>query len=81
MLFLTVWVVSVIAATMIGSRKGTPLLAFLVGLLFGPIGVLFVALSRGNRKHCEFCKELMNKKATVCPHCRKDVTAEPRISG
>ena len=45
----------------------------MLGLLFGPFGILFAALAKGDRKQCPHCKERMHKDATVCPHCQRDV--------
>lgn len=68
-----VWLAFAIISAMVGSKKGEGLLGFIVGLLFGPFGLLFVIFSKGNRKDCPFCKEPMNKDATVCPHCQREV--------
>ena len=45
-----VWVLSIIAATVIGARKGEMLGAFVIGVLLGPIGVIVVWASSGRRK-------------------------------
>jgi hypothetical protein len=71
--FILFWLLCPILCAAIGSRHGEGLLGFVCGLIFGPLGIIFVLLSKGNRKHCPFCKELVNKKATVCPHCQKEL--------
>lgn len=63
----------VIAAT-IGAKKGEGCGAFFVGIVFGPFGILFALLSKGNRKTCPYCRELIHNEATVCSHCQRDVT-------
>jgi len=67
------WLLCGIVGAMIGSNKGEGGLGFFLGLLLGPIGVLIVALSRGNRRKCPFCVELVNNKAIVCPHCQREI--------
>lgn len=65
---------------MIGERKGEGLLGCLFGILLGPVGLLFVIFSRGNRKTCPYCKELVHKDATHCSHCQKELEVETKNS-
>jgi len=68
------WLLCGIVAAMIASKKGEGFLGFIVGVLFGPFGILFALLSTGrNRKTCPHCKELIHKDATVCSHCQRNV--------
>ena len=69
------WLICIIVASSIGSKKGEGLGGFLFGVLLGPIGVILALLSSGNRKPCKFCKELMHKDAVVCPHCQKELSS------
>lgn len=68
---LLAWVACGIAAAIIGSKKGEGCASFFVGFLFGPLGLLFAVLSSGNRAPCPWCKEMVHKKAVVCPYCRR----------
>jgi hypothetical protein len=68
-----VWLLCGVAAGMIGSRKGAGCSGFLVGLLLGPIGIIIALVMKGSRVHCPFCKELIQKKAVICPHCRSNL--------
>lgn len=70
--FVGLWFFCAIIATMIGSRKGEAGSAFLFGLILGPLGVILALLSTGSRKKCQFCREYVDKKATVCPRCQKE---------
>ena len=70
-----IWIFCIIAATMIGNRNGEGGTGFLLGLLFGPFGVIFSLLLKGDRRACPFCAELIKKKAKVCPHCQRDLAA------
>lgn len=71
-------------AGLVGARKGELWAAALAGLIFGPLGIVFALLSRGNRLPCPFCKESVHEEATVCPHCRQtlpqpSVTEHPKL--
>ena len=72
--FLLIWFLFGIVAAMIGKRKGEGLLGFIVGILLGPIGILIVLFSKGNRKICPACKEFIHKDATRCPRCQKELS-------
>ena len=71
------WLLCGIIAAMIGSQKGEGCFAFIMGVLFGPFGILFALVSNGNRKVCPSCKELIHKDAMVCPHCQRDMNPYP----
>jgi len=67
-----IWFISLILATVIGSRKGNPISGFLVGLLLGPIGVVIALVSGDkNRISCKFCAEKIMNTASICPHCQR----------
>jgi len=72
MTFVLIWLFCGVVAGMIGSKKGEGCGAFLIGVLFGPFGILFALLSKGNRRACPHCKELIHKDATVCPKCQRE---------
>lgn len=72
------WLVWGIVAALIGSGKGEPGWGLFVGLLLGPIGVLLVIFSKGYRKPCSFCRELIYEEAIVCPYCQRDLKIEGR---
>lgn len=71
-----VWLVFAIIAAMVGSRKGQALFGFLLGFILGPLGLLIMIFTRGNRRQCPHCREMMHKAATVCPHCQQRITAQ-----
>ncbi len=72
------WLLCVIAAAIIGARHDRAGTGLVLGALFGPFGILFALVLRGNRRECPHCRELMHEEATACPHCQRDV---PRASG
>jgi hypothetical protein len=73
---LTLWVVifgSLAAGiwTSKGGRWGT---GFLLGAVFGLLGLLYVAAARPLKldkdwRSCPHCLEPMHARATTCPHC------------
>src|ERR1019366_570532 len=75
-IFLAVWLFFGIICSAIGSGKGEGCLGFIVGVIFGPFGLLFVLFSSGNRKTCPFCKEKIHKDATVCSRCQREIAVE-----
>lgn len=62
-----------IVGSVIGAKKGRPILGFLCSLLCGPLGVLAVIIDKGNRRECSFCMERIHKDASICPYCRREV--------
>jgi hypothetical protein len=67
--FVIIWFLCGLIAAVIGARKGEGCAAFIVGFIFGPFGILFALISKGNRIKCPHCKELINKDAEICMHC------------
>ncbi len=73
MIFFIIWILCGIVAAMIGSNKGLGCFGAILGFIFGPFGILIVFFMTGDRIHCPFCKELVNYKAVVCPHCQRNI--------
>jgi len=68
-----VWMFCGIVSAMVGAKKGEGCLGFILGMFLGPFGILFALLSKGNRKTCPFCKEMIHQDASVCSHCRSAI--------
>ena len=71
-----VWLFFGAIAGAIGHYKGEGGRAFAAGFVMGPFGVLAALLSSGNRRECPACRERMDRRASVCPHCRSGVVPE-----
>jgi hypothetical protein len=67
---LVLWLLCAISAAVIGKSKGRAGEGFVLGLFFGPFGILFALLMKGNRRTCNACRMLIDAEATICPHCR-----------
>lgn len=61
----------------IASNKGQKFFnGFLLGFLFGPLGILFSLFLKTHRTFCPFCKEELDPRATSCPFCEKEIPPE-----
>jgi len=67
------WIICWIATIVVSSKKGEGGTAVITGFLFGPLALIVALAGKGNRMECPKCKELVNKKANVCPHCRSNI--------
>jgi len=66
------WIGSIIAGVIIGSKKNEGCLSFIGCFFLGPIWLIVVILSKGNRVKCIWCQEYVDKKALFCPHCNRE---------
>lgn len=70
-----IWLICAFGAAAIASNKeGNVAVAFVVGLLFGPLGVLLALIGSGPSGRCPHCRKKINAKATICPHCQSSLT-------
>ncbi len=67
------WIVCAAIASQVGARKGMAGAGFVQGLMLGPLGIVAALVSRGDRKECPYCRELVHSQATVCSHCCKGI--------
>ena len=72
LILLFIWLPSWIATIIISSKKGEGCVSVFSGLLFGPIALIVAIVSKGNKDNCQYCRELINRKAIVCPFCQKE---------
>ena len=87
LLFLIMYAVSAIACVHVSSKKGRgKIAAFLLGILFGPLGLLIVLvlprdqlkleedeLFSGRSAQCFSCGEIVWSGAKKCRHCKADL--------
>ena len=71
-----IWLVSAvicgILGAVIGNAKNAPGIGFFLGLLLLPVGVLIACLIDA-RPECPKCREHIQIRATICPHCRQNL--------
>lgn len=89
MIYVVIWIVCGFIAGAIAQGKGQSVGgALILGFLFGPIGVLIVALSGTNTKaleqsqlasgavrKCPHCAEMIRPEATICRYCQQPAIA------
>ena len=76
------WIVCGVIAGVIAKEKGGEfMIGLLVGVLFGPLGIVAAffmgnekakeqtLVEAGDRKKCLMCAELVQPEALVCKHC------------
>ncbi len=69
---LAIWLLFGAGTAAIANSNGRGALGwFMIGLLFGPIGII-AALIAGSGYQCPRCKKSVDKEATICPHCRTE---------
>lgn len=61
-----------ISAAVASSRGASAGLWFVLGFLFGPLGLLLSFLS-GSGRNCPFCRKAVHREATKCPYCQSVV--------
>ena len=66
------WVVCAILGAIIGGRKDASGAGFLLGLIFGPLGVI-AAFAMDSRSSCPHCGGRLNGRPQVCQHCQRSI--------
>ena len=78
-----IWLLMGLAAAFVASKKGRSVGGFfLLGILLGPLGILWAALARtdqagidaaqlktGQSRKCPHCAEIVRVEAKKCRHC------------
>lgn len=67
------FIVCAVIGAYVGERKGQGLIGAALGLFLGPFGLFTICVTKGNRYDCPWCMEWVHEKATVCPHCGRDI--------
>jgi hypothetical protein len=85
------WVICGFVGAAISQNRGAGAgIGFVLGLFFGPIGILIACFVGGNNnsgsgtdmnfyKNCEYCAELIRPDAKLCKHCGREQRSSPLI--
>jgi hypothetical protein len=77
--FLSLWLVFCVPSALVAlSKKRSPLVWGIAGLILGPIGFLTIGFMEKKederaRRKCLFCAEFIPVEATVCRYCRSEI--------
>jgi hypothetical protein len=78
-----VWLIYSLAAfiaggvgAVLGRLRGRLGLGFFMGLLFGPVGWLFVLLTEEGGRKCHECMSMVHPRARLCRHCGSELLPE-----
>lgn len=69
---LYIWIICPILGYIIGRSRGRGDLGAFIGILFGPLVIIFAFLIPQKPK-CPYCFEFINEEATKCPYCRSEI--------
>ena len=80
-LLLAVLACGLISARIAENRSGWWFLWFLVGILFGPVGVALTWAVAGTNSVCGYCQKSIHPRATKCPYCQSDFAVPAGLVG
>lgn len=68
------WLACAFLGAVIGGAKESPALGFVLGLLFGPLGMI-AAFALDGRRECPRCGIRVTERQGTCPGCGGEVPA------
>jgi hypothetical protein len=77
--YVILWILcAIFSAVMASSKNRSPEGWFLIGLFFGPFGLLVALMPKVeppvvSTRSCPFCAEQIQLAAIVCKHCGRDL--------
>lgn len=79
--FIYALVFGVVCSGVWQSKGGSAAMGFMIGLVFGVLGLVYVAASKPDVRHlmreCPHCRESIRREASVCSRCQRDVDPLP----
>lgn len=70
--WIMIWAFCGVIAGLLGHYKGVGCGGFVVGVLLGPLGIILILMSVGNRVKCRFCQQYIDPKSITCPVCHTE---------
>ena len=71
-----VWIVCGVAAAFVAENRGASgFLWFILGVVLGPLGLIF-SFASGSDRVCPACRKRVHPKATRCPYCQSDISTK-----
>lgn len=67
-----VWIIFGIVGRIVGEKRDAKFEGFILGLFLGPLGLL-MAFFVDNRPQCQRCRSRVDRKASLCPSCRRPI--------
>ena len=79
--FLAVYAVAavifgIVSAVIWRARGGQPMAGFLIGLVFGILGLLWAIFGNTGaypKRECPWCRSSIRSDALVCPRCQREI--------
>ncbi len=69
------WIMSAIAGAFAGGSRNAAMGGFLLGLFFGPVG-LIAALGLDDRYQCPRCRGRLDGRGEICQHCGQEIRVD-----
>jgi len=77
-----IWaLVNVLVGYSIGKKRGHPVGACVLSLIFGPFGWIFAAIWQKSIRTCPSCTEQVRREARVCRYCGEQLIPVPAEGG
>jgi len=70
--WVAIWLMCGVIAGFFGYHKGVGFGGFIVGVILGPIGIILVLMSVGNRVRCRFCRQYIDPNSASCQYCHTE---------
>lgn len=76
MIWVVLWILGIIVATIIGSGKNKTGTGFALGFFLSWIGVIIIAVMDEGKKKCSLCNSEIEDDWETCPHCQNSLKTE-----
>jgi len=67
-----IWIIFALIGAAIGQKKSRVLEGFIAGLLLGPIGLIWIIVTKAKYR-CPKCQGAIEKGVAKCRHCGSEI--------